>query len=240
VFYGTLLGQSSGVAHWAHVGGFFAGALVAVALRYTGWEQKANEAIEEKITWTVDPVIDDATALMEKGQLDEAAAILKAYVAHHPDSIDANSVLGQVYWRQNQLAAYHEVIARLCGLHLKARATDAAWQDYEDFLNSGGEKLPAATWLEICRIAEEKENFERAAAEYEKLASTYASERQSVLALLAAGRLCLKRLDRPQEALRFYEAAATSAVPHLDCEQDIQVGIRGAKAALTPAIPVTS
>ncbi|MBV9087029.1 MAG: rhomboid family intramembrane serine protease, partial [Acidobacteriaceae bacterium] len=133
VFYGSLLGQSSGVAHWAHVGGFLAGALAAVCLRYSGWEQKANEAIEEKVTWTVDPVIDEATALLDKGQLEEAGTLLKAFSARNPESTDACSLLGQVYWRQNQVEAYHEVIARLCGLHLKARAPEAAWQDYEDF-----------------------------------------------------------------------------------------------------------
>src|SRR5215813_12524609 len=47
IFYGTLFGQSSGVAHWAHVGGFVFGALTALALRYSGLEHKANAAIEE-------------------------------------------------------------------------------------------------------------------------------------------------------------------------------------------------
>ena len=236
VFSGAVFGSMSGVAHWAHVGGFLTGALVAACLRYSGWEQKADQAIEEKVSWSVDPKIDEATALIEKEELGGALGILQPYVLQHPDSVDAYSLLGQIYWKQNQIVPYHDVIAKLCALHLKARATEAAWQDYEDFVNSGGEKMPAATWFEICRIAEEQEKFDRALAEYEKLAATYPSERQSVLALLAAGRICLKKLTRPQDALRFYEAAGRSAVPHLDCEQDIQFGIRGAKAALSAAM----
>jgi tetratricopeptide (TPR) repeat protein len=236
VFSGVLLGSMSGVAHWAHVGGFLTGAVFAVCLRYSGWEQKANQAIEEMVSWTVDPKIDEATALMEKEQFGEALGILQAYVLQHPDSVDAYSLLGQIYWRQNQTAAYHDAIAKLCGLHLKTRATEAAWQDFEDFVNSGGEKMPAATWLEICRIAEEREKLDRALAEYEKLAASYPTERQAILAQLAAGRLCLKKLNRPQDALRFYESAARSPVPHLDCEQDIQVGISSAKAALSAAM----
>jgi hypothetical protein len=42
----------------------------------------------------------------------------------------------------------------------------------------------------------------------------------------------MTRLNRPQDALRLYEEAAASPVPHLDWEQNIQSGIREAKALL--------
>jgi hypothetical protein len=38
-------------------------------------------------------------------------------------------------------------------------------------------------------------------------------------------------LNKPQHALRFYEAASASAAPHLDLERDIELGIRQAKMA---------
>src|SRR6476659_340629 len=50
VFYGSVFGQSTGVAHWAHVGGFAFGALGALGLRYSGLEQKANQKIESELT----------------------------------------------------------------------------------------------------------------------------------------------------------------------------------------------
>jgi hypothetical protein len=43
----------------------------------------------------------------------------------------------------------------------------------------------------------------------------------------------LKNLKRPSDALRFYEAAAKSKVPHLDWETNIQTGIKAATAALS-------
>ena len=49
IFYGSLFGSSSGVAHWAHVGGFLFGALAALAIQHSGIEQKANKAIEDKL-----------------------------------------------------------------------------------------------------------------------------------------------------------------------------------------------
>ena len=77
-------------------------------------------------------------------------------------------------------------------------------------------------------------------AEYEQLAEAYPKERQSLLALLSAGRLSLKELNRPSDALRFYKAAAASSVPHLDWESNIQAGIQDAEKALNaPYAPAT-
>ncbi|HSB75352.1 MAG TPA: rhomboid family intramembrane serine protease, partial [Terriglobales bacterium] len=77
VFYGAALGGGSGVAHWAHVGGFAFGALAAVVLRYSGLEQKANQAVEAKVSWTTDPQIEQAHELIEQGQLEGAGEVLK-------------------------------------------------------------------------------------------------------------------------------------------------------------------
>src|SRR5258708_7524328 len=120
-------------------------------------------------------------------------------------------------------------------MDLKGREPDEGWQDYEHFLNSGGGNMPAATWFDLCRVLENQKNFERALSEYEKLAAAYPSDRQSLMAQMGAGRICAKQLNRPQDALKFYQAASASAVPHLDWEQAIEAGIREAKAAVAPA-----
>ena len=232
VFSGVLVGKSSGVAHWAHVGGFAFGALTALALRHSGLEQRANAAIEAKVSWTADPAIVQATEQMEHGKLDGAAASLQAFLAGKPDSVEGYTLLHQVYWRKNDMPAYRETIAKLIHLHLKSQNPDAAWQDYEDFRNAGGDALPCAAWLELCRAIEGQGNVDRAVREYERLASAWPTERAAVLALLAAGRLSLKNLNRPADALRFYEAARKSPVPHLDWESNITKGIEEAKKNL--------
>src|SRR6266568_5405167 len=233
VFYGSLFGQASGVAHWAHVGGFVFGALAALGMRYSGLEQAAEKAVEEKVTWTADPKILEASELLEKGQLDAAAEALKRHLAEKPDSTDAYSLLQQIYSRKNDQVACDEASLRLCQLYLKARNPDAAWRTYEDFLSFGGKALPASSWLDLCRHLESQQNFERAAGEYQKLAAVYPNERQGLLALMSAGRLCLKQLNRPDDALRLYETAEASSVPHLDWEPNLKAGIAEAKRATT-------
>jgi len=234
IFYGSVLGQSTGVAHWAHVGGFVFGAVVALGLRYSGLEHKVNRKIEAELTLESDLEIQQANQLIDAGDLDSAKTILTGHLAHKPDSVDALNLLTHIYRTKNETADQAAALATLCGVHLKAGETELAWKSYEEFLALGGESLPSSIWLDLCRAAEKLEHFDRALAEYEKLASTRLGERQTILAQLGAARLCLKRLDQPQRALELFEAAERSPVPHLDWEQSISAGIREAKAALAP------
>jgi membrane associated rhomboid family serine protease len=232
LFYGSMFGSSSGVAHWAHVGGFLFGALAALALQYTNLEHKTNKAIEEKIAWTADPEIDQASSLMDRDQLDEASAVLNQHLAVKPDSIDGWNLVKQIHARKQETTAFHEATMKTCALHLKARNPEAAWKDYEEFLASGGGAAPAQVWLDLCKAADDARSYERALYEYERLAASHPTARQALMAQLGAAKVCLKRLNRPQDALALYQAAAASKIPHLDWEQNIQAGIKEAKAVL--------
>ena len=198
--------------------------------------------IEDKIGWTADPAVVEGAALLEQGKFDEGIAVLQKHVAAKPEAIDAHSLLRQLHWRKNDIRAHLEATIKLCQLHLQAQDAEAAWQDYQEYLNAGGDRMPASTWLELCRLAEGQRNFERAVSEYEHLAQAYPAERQSLLALLSAGRLALKQLQRPSDALLYYKAAKASRVPHLDWESNIQAGIQDAQRAVAAsyAPPVKS
>ncbi len=234
IFYGSLVGSTGGVAHWAHVGGFLFGAVAGLAIQHSGLEHKANQAIEEKLSWSTDPELEQANQMMEHGQLPEAVTLLTNLVATKPNSLDAWNLLRQIYSRQSNTRAFLDATARTCGLHLKAHEIEAAFQDYAEFVDGGG-KMAANLWLELCKGAEEKQEFERALSEYEQLAAAYPSDRQSLTAQLSAARLCLKKLNRPQDALNLYRRAAASPIPHLDWEQLIQSGIKEATTAIAGA-----
>jgi membrane associated rhomboid family serine protease len=77
IFYGTLFGQSSGVAHWAHIGGFIFGGLIAMGVRASGLEQMAEKGIQDKISWVSHPLLVEAGEQADKEQLDAAASTLK-------------------------------------------------------------------------------------------------------------------------------------------------------------------
>ncbi|HKV62047.1 MAG TPA: rhomboid family intramembrane serine protease [Candidatus Acidoferrum sp.] len=240
IFSGAIFGQYSGVAHWAHVGGFVFGAAVALGLKYSGLEHKANAAIEAKVTWTADAGIVQATEQMEHGRLDEAIATLQGYVATKPDSTEAYTLLQQVYWRKNDVPSYQSAIIKLCQLHLKAQNSEEALHDYEEYTNSGGASMPPASWLELCRLMEGQQNYDRAVTEYEKLAKAYPNEKQALLSMLSAGRLALKQLNRSSDALLYYKAAKASKVPHAEWESNITAGIQAAEKAVGVSFAPTS
>jgi membrane associated rhomboid family serine protease len=234
VLYGSLFGQSSGVAHWAHVGGFAFGALIAVAVRKSGLEQMAEKGIQEKISWVSHPLLAEASEQIEKGQLDPAAGNLQKLLLEKPDSIDAYRMLQRIYWQKSDLPAQRDALTKLLALEIKANDHEGAAQTFQDFRNAGGEKLPASLWLEFCRQLETLPDVSRAADEYLDLAKAYPTEKQALLAQMAAGRIYLKRLNRPLEALRLYEAARSSAVPHADWQPTLERGIAEAKKLLQP------
>src|ERR1700732_2879453 len=181
ILYGTVFGQSSGVAHWAHVGGFAFGALIAVIVQKTGLEQMAEKGIQEKISWVSHPLLAEASEQMEKEQLDLAVASLQKLLLEKPDSIDAYRMLQRIYWQKNDLPKHRDALAKLLGLEIKANDHEGALQTCQDFRNAGGEKLPAPVWLEFCRQLETQPDVSRAADEYLELAQGYPVEKQGLL-----------------------------------------------------------
>ena len=236
IYYGKLSGQGDGIAHWAHVGGFIFGALAALALRYSGLEHKATKSIEEKISWTAASEINQASDFVESGKFAQAGVILNKYLAEEPNSLGAWSLLRIVHWRNNDIPACREATAKVCELNLRAGMYEAAWEDYEEFHNLGGGNMPPAVWLEICRVAEERKDYQRALTEYHELFAAHPSERQGLMAQIGAARISLRRLRCPDEALRLYRAASASAIPHLDLEQDIEAGIQEAEIAIVQQV----
>jgi membrane associated rhomboid family serine protease len=230
VFYGALMGDVSAVAHWAHIGGFVFGAVVAVALKYSGLEHTVTEAVEKKVGVVSGKEVGEASELLERGKLDEARNTLSAILAKKPDSVDALSMMKEIHRRRAEDAS--DTTAKLCSAYLREKNFEAAWQEYQEYLQAGNTKLPAAVWLSLCRGLEEQQNFEASLAEYVKLIAAYPTERQSLMAQLQAAGVCLRKLNRPQDALKFYEGAATSPIPHLDLDATIQLGIKSANSAL--------
>jgi lipopolysaccharide biosynthesis regulator YciM len=182
----------------------------------------------------------EASEQMEKGQLDQAAASLRKLVAEKPDSMDAYRMLQRIHWQKSDLPAHRDALAKLLALEIKANDHEGALQTCQDLRSAGGEKLPASLWLDFCRQLETQPDASRAADEYLELAQAYPADKQGLLAQMAAGRIYLKRLNRPADALRLYEAAQASAIPHADWQSTLDRGIAEAKKALQPqTAPVT-
>src|ERR1700722_12917962 len=243
ILYGAYA-KSSGVAHWAHVGGFVFGALIAVAIQKTGLAQIAEKGIQEKVSWVSHPLLAEASEQMEKGELDQAAANLQKLLVEKPDSIDACRMLKNIYWQKNDIPAHRNCLEKILQLEIKTNDHDSALQTCQEIRNAGDGKLPASLWLEFCRQLETQPDVTRAVDEYLELEKTYPAERQGLLAQMAAARIYLKRLNSPAEALQLYQAAKASSIPHADWLTTLDRGIAESKKAIqghrTPISVTTS
>jgi len=235
IFYGTIFGSSSGVAHMAHVGGFAFGAVAAIGIRYSGLEHKINEGIEEEIDPNHDADLDAIHDMVTENRLDDALTELERFSLLHPESERALLQRQEIYWRKNNFPDYALATQDLCAFHLGQKDIDAALKDYEQLVNTTGKLPPVGLWMKLCHALEERQEYERALGEYQEIAQAYPADRQSLMALIAGAKLATHRVNRPQQALNFYQAAQESKVPHLDLEPNIQFGMQEARMAIAAA-----
>ncbi len=233
VFFGTVNGtRGGGVAHWAHVGGFVFGAVVGVAMKFSGLEQKLNEKVEAEVSWSSDTEIVDATELLHKGEVNAVIEKLEPFVAKKPNMVDAWTLLREAKWRKSDVDGYLDATSKMCAIYLKQREYDLAWQCFGEFLNVAGDKhMPAQVWLDLCGGLEQQQNFDAALDQYKNLIKAYPTAKQSVQAQIAAAKLCLNKLNRAADAVKWYEEAAASAAPHAELDQVIAAGMNAARKA---------
>jgi membrane associated rhomboid family serine protease len=229
VLWGALFAAAhaeGGVAHWAHIGGFAFGALGALILKYSGVEHSIDQAIEAKVSWTADPRIVRATESLAENNPAGAIASLRQLVAEKPDSLEGWEMLLAAQQRRQDEQGQKETLEVLCRLHVTSGDMQSAWNDYVQFTNLGGDKIPRGVWLELCRYLEAEHDWDRAATEYERLAEKNPRERAAATALVSAARIRLTNLSEPERAAKLYQAAAASPAPHSDLDAAIDDGLK--------------
>lgn len=111
LWYAQNANQGSGVAWWAHVGGFLFGAVVAIVIKLTGAEERwIHGAIERQISIEQHPGLERAIDARAGGQVALAEQEIRAVLTAEPSNIDA--------WTE----AYEIALARHDGPEAGARA----------------------------------------------------------------------------------------------------------------------
>ncbi len=233
LFWGRSASDATYAAYWAQAGAFGNGVVLGLVLWLTGVENYMTQQIEAEVAWSVDPHIANATEYLQRGDLDAAINSVNAQITEKPSSVEAHEMLVSLYFRKgNAIIKYQHALESLCEVQLLAANPEAAWEQYETYLKVGGRKMPAATWIQLARFAENQGNVERALAEYEGLAQAWPDDRASVLALISAGRIHLQHFGRREEAMRHYTAAQNSQVPHSDWDEVIRKGLEKASGVV--------
>lgn len=132
------MGASSGVAYWAHVGGFaFGFGFAWLMKRFQIEERFIDSAIEEKITVVENPVIEEAMAARMSGDPDGAWMLLQRAVEEQPDHTDL-------------VFAWWEIA---CELGRPEQAAPALLRILSRELRDGDQQLAARSWCDLCERA---------------------------------------------------------------------------------------
>ncbi|HVA95711.1 MAG TPA: rhomboid family intramembrane serine protease [Candidatus Dormibacteraeota bacterium] len=164
MFWGKSPTDLTNAAYWAQAGAFGNGMVLGLLLWLTGVENYMTQQIETEVAWSVDPHIAEATEYLQRGELDAAMNSVNAQITEKPSSVEAHEMLVSLYFRKgNAIIKYQHALESLCDVQLQAANPEAAWENYETYLKVGGRKMPAATWIQLARFAENQGNVWSAA-----------------------------------------------------------------------------
>lgn len=187
--------DQGGVAFWAHIGGFFFGAVVGALVHYSGLGKfLAPKNIKRASSFGTGNAVQEAIAHMQDGESNEAIRKLKQRLDAVPNDEKACLALAKVYGQLGQRQAEIAGYVRLIRLLLQKNQVNDALQAYSSILETYRPdetplRLPLRDWLVLCRHLAERGLPREAAGEYEKLGLAYPGEALAAEALVCAAEL---------------------------------------------------
>jgi membrane associated rhomboid family serine protease len=188
VFDAAFAHGRGGVAHWAHVGGFVAG---AIAAPFIGSVQQAQR---EYITG-------DPQADVELLKRREQAEALERELKAEPGNAYRMRRLAQAYRRAQESGQALAMYQRCIGRFAERGMTEQAAEVYRELVElNAAAPLPADVLLPIARQLEATSAREAVSA-YRRIAQQFTTRPEAEEALFRAAALYAKALDQPYEAL---------------------------------------
>lgn len=191
VLQANVAGDSTGVAFWAHIGGFGFGAAFAAALRFSGLEARFfGRRVAEAASSYGDPRIDRARALLDGGGPAEAREALAEVVRERPAQPDARNVLYEAGLAEARPEEAARHVAPMLEGYLRAGNVAMALERYEDARGKLPELvLPARVLLTLGERQEKAGSAAAALGLYARLAEAHPRDVLSLKGLLRAARL---------------------------------------------------
>jgi membrane associated rhomboid family serine protease len=218
----------TGVAHWAHVGGFAGGLVLAGIVRLTGVEERwIDRAIESKVSLTQDPAIERADAARLAGDLARARLEIRKALAASPTSLDAWREALDIGLDAADTGEVERAGLRLLELYPRAGEHELARRLVHDVVEQTPELASPKLTLAAAGYLERSGDMGGALALYERVLGGAPGHDSAVMALFRSGEICRRGGDSVR-AREFYEKARH----HPCCQGHWPQRIEAALAAL--------
>lgn len=156
IFFGLLSGRGSAVAYWAHVGGFAAGALGAIALQRSGWlERYVEPGIEIRASRSlVDrQALDDALQAQADGDHQGAFDLFLAELQNDPSSEEVAALAWEAAIATERTAEASEPLLHSIETRLQSGQLEGVLELWSQLSQSGvALNVPATTLLRLTRL----------------------------------------------------------------------------------------
>ncbi|MGA1863436.1 MAG: rhomboid family intramembrane serine protease [bacterium] len=224
----TGTGETSGVAFWAHIGGFVFGAIMAIVIKKYNFEEKYIQPnIEKKISISQHPKLLSAMEKSDQENYDEAITDITEYLKLEPNHLEANIILGQIYLKQDKKIDAARIYKKLVSMYLAEKNTNLALSTYMDMKNlSNDAVLPPRDQMNIAHIFESEGNILEATEAYDRLIQNYPSANESMKAAVTYGDLCLGPLNQPEKALMLFQKAKEGCKIYPEWTEKVEEGLK--------------
>ena len=247
----TAGASGSGVAFWAHIGGFIFGAIVALLFKATGFEANVlTPNIEKKLT-VVDEHFAAGVEKLQENDIDGAIQDLKAALQNTPNDPNALSEISKAYFKKGERKLAVREFKRAVYFYMKRGEMEEAVDQYleldaemPELMLDPPQQMKIASALEqragqeASRYADAKEAkkkeqdiYAHAAAAYRKIIMHYQrggkdslNHPDAMKAVTRYGDICLSHLRQPKDAWKAYQILIRS--PQLSAEQKQKVQAR--------------
>jgi membrane associated rhomboid family serine protease len=212
IWYASTTGRGAGVAWWAHIGGFMAGVLAALAIRLSRAEEVwINPAIEKDITLTQNPGLERAVDARTAGDVQTARREISRVLAAEPGNVDAWTEAYEVGVAARDPELAGRAAQRLLELHLRQGDRDLAFQLFADARERFPGAPPARLLMSTAGLFE-KEGDNRSALElYEEVAQRAPQDPAAFRALFRRGELLRAAGDKKGARAAYEQARAHPA-----------------------------
>lgn len=201
-----LAPADSGVALWAHIGGFVFGALAAVIIEVTGVERRwIHPAIEARVGFQQNPDLVRAVEAGGRGETDEALRATNRAIAADPGNLDARRYAYEIALESKDLAGIARHAAWLLEAYTRAGDDGLALALVRE-TTEAAPSLPARFLLRAADVLAREKESARAIALYDRVASAHPNDPAALRALLQAA-LLRARSGAPERARQDLESA---------------------------------
>ena len=194
---------SSGVAFWAHIGGFGAGTLLASIYHFGKVEEHLAPAMKKK---EIDSLRERYRTHMDRQQEEEGFQVLSQLIERDPENVGYRKSLISHHMKSKNFQSCFEETLNLLELLWK----EGRREDYQEIYRSvlltlrEPDQIPPSVIFKAASCCQEKRMFKAAAEEFYKLHKVHPDDPLSPRALVSYARILSRIYERKKDAEKIY------------------------------------